>query len=187
MNRGEFVFAPRPNKPLSTTAMGKVLRRMEIESATVYGFRSGFRDWAGNETNFPREVTETALAHVIGDKGWTSLSAERRTREAPQVDGSMGGILRTTSVSQRGAHAWRRAELIFAILTLKCSFRFSDSELWRSTTTPTIATATATSTIASGHRTAASLTTTGRPLSRSPALNTLTCRLLIAAKNESPS
>ena len=41
---------------------------MKIEGATVHGFRSSFRDWAGNVTNFPREVTETALAHVIGDK-----------------------------------------------------------------------------------------------------------------------
>jgi integrase len=35
---------------------------------TVHGFRSSFRDWAGNVSNFPREITETALAHVIGDK-----------------------------------------------------------------------------------------------------------------------
>jgi hypothetical protein len=34
----------------------------------VHGFRSSFRDWAGNISNFPREVVETALAHVIGDK-----------------------------------------------------------------------------------------------------------------------
>jgi len=34
--------------------------------ATVHGFRSSFRDWAGNETHFPREVVETALAHAIG-------------------------------------------------------------------------------------------------------------------------
>jgi hypothetical protein len=32
------------------------------------GFRSSFRDWAGNVPSFPREVVETALAHVIGDK-----------------------------------------------------------------------------------------------------------------------
>ena len=36
--------------------------------ATVRGFRSSFRDWAGNVSNFPREITETALVHVIGDK-----------------------------------------------------------------------------------------------------------------------
>jgi integrase len=34
----------------------------------VHGFRSSFRDWAGNETHFPRELAEHALAHVIGDK-----------------------------------------------------------------------------------------------------------------------
>jgi hypothetical protein len=33
----------------------------------VHGFRSAFRDWAGNETHFAREVAEAALAHVVGD------------------------------------------------------------------------------------------------------------------------
>jgi hypothetical protein len=47
-------------------AMEMVLRRIKIEGATVHGFRSSFRDWAGNVSSFPREVTETALAHVIG-------------------------------------------------------------------------------------------------------------------------
>lgn len=66
---GEFVFpGQKPKKPLSHMAMEMVLRRMKIENATVHGFRSSFRDWAGNVTSFPREVTETALAHVIGDK-----------------------------------------------------------------------------------------------------------------------
>jgi integrase len=66
---GDFVFAGKArNKPLSNMAMEMVLRRMKIEDATVHGFRSSFRDWAGNISNFPREITETALAHVIGDK-----------------------------------------------------------------------------------------------------------------------
>jgi integrase len=65
----EFVFPGQArNKPLSNMAMEMVLRRMKIEDATVHGFRSSFRDWAGNVSNFPREITETALAHVIGDK-----------------------------------------------------------------------------------------------------------------------
>jgi len=69
VSNGEFVFAGRArNRPLSNMAMEMVLRRMNIDNATVHGFRSSFRDWAGNVTNFPREVTETALAHVIGDK-----------------------------------------------------------------------------------------------------------------------
>lgn len=66
---GDFVFPGyRRGKPLSNMAMEMMLRRMKIENATVHGFRSSFRDWAGNVTSFPREVTETALAHVIGDK-----------------------------------------------------------------------------------------------------------------------
>jgi integrase len=66
---GEFVFpGQKSGKPLSNMSMEMVLRRMNIEGVTVHGFRSSFRDWAGNATNFPREVTETALAHVIGDK-----------------------------------------------------------------------------------------------------------------------
>lgn len=68
-NTGDFVFPGQSaQRPLSNMAMEMILRRMEIDSATVHGFRSSFRDWAGNETSFPREVVETALAHVIGDK-----------------------------------------------------------------------------------------------------------------------
>lgn len=55
-------------KPLSGTAMEMALRRMRLDDVTVHGFRSAFRDWAGNETHFPREIAEAALAHVIGDK-----------------------------------------------------------------------------------------------------------------------
>jgi integrase len=69
VSTGEFVFPGRArNKPLSNMAMEMVLRRMKIEDATVHGFRSSFRDWAGNVSSAPREVVETALAHVIGDK-----------------------------------------------------------------------------------------------------------------------
>jgi len=67
LKTGEFVFPGQArSKPLSSMAME--MRRMKIENATVHGFRSSFRDWAGNVSNFPREITETALAHVIGDK-----------------------------------------------------------------------------------------------------------------------
>ncbi|WP_244430893.1 site-specific integrase [Methylocystis sp. ATCC 49242] len=65
----EYVFpGQRRGKPLSNMAMEMVLRRMCVEDATVHGFRSAFRDWAGNETHFPREIVEAALAHVVGDK-----------------------------------------------------------------------------------------------------------------------
>jgi integrase len=69
MKTGDFVFPGQSrSKPLSNMAMEMMLRRMKVEDATVHGFRSSFRDWAGNVSNFPREVVETALAHVIGDK-----------------------------------------------------------------------------------------------------------------------
>lgn len=65
---GDFVFPGQSYKAtLSSTALLKVLKRMKIEGATVHGFRSAFRDWAGNETNFPREIAETALAHTVGN------------------------------------------------------------------------------------------------------------------------
>jgi integrase len=63
----EFVFPGRGHKPLSSMSMEMILRRMDVD-VTVHGFRSSFRDWAGNETHFPREVAEHALAHIIGDK-----------------------------------------------------------------------------------------------------------------------
>jgi integrase len=65
----EFVFpGQRTGRPLSVMTLEMVLRRMGIENVTVHGFRSAFRDWADNETHFPRELAEHALAHVIGDK-----------------------------------------------------------------------------------------------------------------------
>ncbi|NBS34472.1 MAG: site-specific integrase [Methylocystaceae bacterium] len=64
----EFIFpGQRLNKPLSHVAMAKVIERMHVTGATVHGFRSAFRDWAGNETQFSREICEAALAHVVGD------------------------------------------------------------------------------------------------------------------------
>src|SRR5258708_26659024 len=65
LKSGEFVFPGRARyKPLSNMAMEMMLRRMKVEDATVHGFRSSFRDWAGNVSNFPREVVETALGGV---------------------------------------------------------------------------------------------------------------------------
>jgi integrase len=65
----DFVFpSPRGKRPLSHVAMAKVLTRVGVVGPTVHGFRSSFRDWCGNETHFPREVAEAALAHVVGDK-----------------------------------------------------------------------------------------------------------------------
>jgi integrase len=63
----EYVFpGMRSGRPLSVMALEMVLRRMKVD-VTVHGFRSAFRDWAGERTHFPREVAEAALAHLVGD------------------------------------------------------------------------------------------------------------------------
>jgi integrase len=56
----------KAGRPLSVMALEMVLRRMKAD-VTVHGFRSAFRDWAGERTHFPREVAEAALAHLVGD------------------------------------------------------------------------------------------------------------------------
>jgi integrase len=66
---GDFIFpSAKPNRPLSNMAMLKLLERMGRADLTVHGFRSTFRDWAAERTNFPREVAEHALAHSLPDK-----------------------------------------------------------------------------------------------------------------------
>ncbi len=66
---GGFLFPGRKKgKPLSRMALLVVLVRMGRGDITVHGFRSSFRDWAAECTNFPRDVCEMALAHSIGDK-----------------------------------------------------------------------------------------------------------------------
>ncbi len=65
----EFVFpGGRRARPLSNMAMASVLDRMGRGDITVHGFRSAFRDWCAEKTNYPREVAEMALAHAVGDK-----------------------------------------------------------------------------------------------------------------------
>ena len=56
-----------PAKPLSDMTLSKLIKELGI-AAVPHGFRSSFRDWAGEQTNHPREVVEFALAHVIKDK-----------------------------------------------------------------------------------------------------------------------
>lgn len=66
----EYVFpGQKPRNPLSNMTMAMTMRRMGVgkDLATVHGFRSSFRDWAGDCTNAPREVAEGALAHIVGN------------------------------------------------------------------------------------------------------------------------
>lgn len=70
----------------SNMAMAMLLRRMGY-AITTHGFRSTFRDWAGDCTNHPREVIEAALAHTIqnkAEKAYRRGSAVERRRALMQ-------------------------------------------------------------------------------------------------------
>jgi integrase len=62
-----LVFSAPRGGALSDMTLTAVMRRMDM-TAVPHGFRSTFRDWAAERTNYPREVAEMALAHTIGDK-----------------------------------------------------------------------------------------------------------------------
>jgi integrase len=63
----EVVFPGVKGQVLSDMTLSAVMRRMKVD-AVPHGFRSTFRDWAAERTNFPRDLAEMALAHVIESK-----------------------------------------------------------------------------------------------------------------------
>jgi integrase len=67
--QSDFVFPGGfAKRSLSNMALLAVLRRMSTTNVTAHGFRSSFRDWAAEKTDFGREVAEMALAHTISDR-----------------------------------------------------------------------------------------------------------------------
>ncbi|MEX6507461.1 tyrosine-type recombinase/integrase [Jiella sp. M17.18] len=111
---GEYVFADT-GKPVSGTAMTKALKLAVPKDVhvTLHGLRSMFRDWAGEETDHPREIAEAALAHAVGD------AVERAYRRSDALDKrralmtdwetycSRGGRLLTTISTSVAALDWR--------------------------------------------------------------------------------
>lgn len=80
--RNDFVFPGERRENLGESPMRELLKRLGYK-ATIHGMRSAFRDWAGEQTNFAREVCEAALAHVSGDAterayARTDMLAKRR-------------------------------------------------------------------------------------------------------------
>jgi integrase len=80
----DYLFPGQPKggieRPLSVMALTMQMRRMNVGSYTPHGFRSSFRDWVGDQTSFPREVAEAALAHKVGDE------TERAYRRADALE-----------------------------------------------------------------------------------------------------
>jgi len=63
----DLIFAAARGGQLSDMSLSAVMRRMEVD-AVPHGFRSTFRDWAGECTNYPRDLAEQALAHTLESK-----------------------------------------------------------------------------------------------------------------------
>jgi integrase len=78
----DHVFASYGSRPVGPDAMRKLLRRLGVKEATPHGFRSSFRDWAGNETHAAREIIEHCLAHREGSAAerayWRADAIEKR-------------------------------------------------------------------------------------------------------------
>jgi integrase len=68
VRQNEHVFPGDRRATLSNTSMLMLMRRMNRGDLTTHGFRSTFRDWAAEFTDFPNEVVEMALAHLVGNK-----------------------------------------------------------------------------------------------------------------------
>lgn len=84
----DLVFpSTKPGRPMSNATMDAVLDRMGVE-CVPHGFRSTFRDWAGDKTSFDREIVELALAHKFGDpterayRRSTALEKRRKLMDA---------------------------------------------------------------------------------------------------------
>jgi integrase len=113
IRKGDWVFPGRfPGKPFGHNALNECLqRRLGVTNATQHGFRSTFRDWVGDETSFPREIAEAALAHKVGSnvelsyrrgdalnrrrelmRAWDSFCAPRRGNVTP-----IARVLKTAS------------------------------------------------------------------------------------------
>ena len=81
IQQGPYIFPGRHgDAPMWANAFAYLLRQMGHGGITVHGFRSAFRDWAGERTNFPREVAEAALAHQVG------TAVERAYRRADALE-----------------------------------------------------------------------------------------------------
>ncbi|MGB8549396.1 MAG: tyrosine-type recombinase/integrase [Xanthobacteraceae bacterium] len=89
---GEYVFSGGRRPRLSAMAMHALLLRMKRTDITIHGFRSSFRDWAAERTNYPSEVAELALAHNVGNRRDACIT--QATAASPFSRASRNSLLR---------------------------------------------------------------------------------------------
>jgi hypothetical protein len=78
-------------------AMAMQLRRMKREDITVHGFRSTFRDWASEQTSFPHETCEHALAHGISNKAEAAYRRGDQFEKRQKLMGAWADFCRPNS------------------------------------------------------------------------------------------
>lgn len=97
----------KEGKPLSDMTLTAVLKRMDRADLTVHGFRSTFREWAGETTGHPREVIEHALAHQLADKAEASYQRgsllPKRVRLMTDWAGYLARAKTDNVITMRGA------------------------------------------------------------------------------------
>jgi integrase len=102
----EFIFPGRSNdKPMSNMVLLMILRRLKSDF-TVHGFRSAFRDWASERTNFAREVCEAALAHTVKDKTEAAYRRGDLFEKRRELMATWAGFVTATNAA---VIPWRRS------------------------------------------------------------------------------
>lgn len=100
----------RSGKGLSNMAMLNLIKGMAgCEELTVHGFRSTFRDWAGDRTSFPREVIEAALAHGIKDKAEAAYRRSDALEKRARLMEAWATFIGTAKPAQGNVRAIRSA------------------------------------------------------------------------------
>jgi integrase len=107
---GGHVFqGRRMGQPLAPMNLRNLLVRMERTDITTHGFRSTFRDWAAEQTTFPREVCEQALAHAIGNPTEMSYRRTDLLNKRKRLMAAWSDYCSTTAATSAAVVPLRRA------------------------------------------------------------------------------
>jgi integrase len=82
----ELVFPGPMGKPITDVAVSRLCGDLSGDQCVPHGWRSTFRDWAGDRTNYPRDLCEAALAHVVGGVEGAYRRSDAVERRRPMME-----------------------------------------------------------------------------------------------------
>lgn len=97
VRKGQPIFPGLKGKPLSDATLAKVLRVAGETSSTVHGMRSAFRDWIAEQTSFPGDWAEAALAHTLPNKVEAAYKRTKFPEQRRKLMAAWGDYLATKS------------------------------------------------------------------------------------------